>query len=355
MTTNLNEYSDNTCHSAADMVLNICKEEVNTLAKYNIDSNNPLDLFELGESSYGDTLKRILKIKEEHSDWTKWVSDYLKTDRKNYLSRFNFWADGRCGRPNMFITVDTTDLVVVLGHKHSQALILDAFNPTEANWVPIKNLVPVFLDSNHKVTTKQMNAFKNAVSPSIKKIQETFGKSITNSGTVEHTPTQKTEWASTKFTNTESNEYKEESEDMKKSFTKGMFQTNKDALKQVGYLNAGRASNKVLKEAVSPFIRMAFKPSFMQRMVMKMLKIQDPAEKLLQSEYSDVVCSQLAQAIIELKGVEDEHVREVTKAGIVYSSLKLSEKIPFEEMMDKAVDKITEQSESVFKKIKESK
>lgn len=344
MATHLNKFTYQEAVNLAKVTIFKCKDEVHDLSTYNIDNNNPLDIFDVKSTNYFNKLRTILKI-NNNLDWEGWVSDYLKSDRKNYWRRFEFWCQGRDGNPNIFITTYSTDLVIVLGYKGDLALVIDTFNPLEPKWVKLKSLVPVFLDAKVNITPLQNKDFLQSVSPKIKKIRETFKTLLNTNGAPEY----KNNWVSEEFT-------KQESEDMKNTkFTSGMFQTNKEALKEVGYLNAGRASNKILKEAVSPFVRMAFKPNFMQRVAMKLFKIENPADRLLKSEYSDLICAQLAQAIIELRGVENEHVREVAKAGIVYSTLKISEKFPLEEMMDKAVDVIEKESKDVVAKIKDRK
>lgn len=145
---------------------------------------------------------------------------------------------------------------------------------------------------------------------------------------------------------------KEESTMSKASQVKtGMIETNKDALKAVAYLNAGRASNKLIKESLRPMLNMMFKPTFMQKIGMKLFKMENPVDVALKSTMSDLFCAQLAQAIVELKGVENEHVREVTKSGITYAGLKVSELVPFEQAMDDVVAKLEQGAEGIVSKI----
>lgn len=139
---------------------------------------------------------------------------------------------------------------------------------------------------------------------------------------------------------------KEEGKKMK------FIDTQKDVLSEVGKLQAGRASNKVIKEAVRPLIKMAFKPSFMQRIGMVLFGIQDPTEKFLKSPASDFVCAQLAQLIIDTRGIDNEKVRMVVKSGIVYSGNKLADEIPFEETIDKVVAELSSKADGVFDRLK---
>ncbi|QKN84802.1 hypothetical protein KNV05_gp153 [Vibrio phage River4] len=131
----------------------------------------------------------------------------------------------------------------------------------------------------------------------------------------------------------------------------GMINVNKEALKQVGYLNAGRASNKLIKESVRPLLNVMFKPTFMQKIAMKLFKMENPVDVALKSGLSDLLCAQMVQAIVEIKGVENEYVREVTQAGITQAGYELSKSIPFEDAIDKVVANLEKGAEGIVSKI----
>ncbi|QIG66454.1 hypothetical protein KNV09_gp149 [Vibrio phage Athena] len=131
----------------------------------------------------------------------------------------------------------------------------------------------------------------------------------------------------------------------------GMINVNKEALKQVGYLNAGRASNKLIKESVRPLLNVMFKPTFMQKIAMKLFKMENPVDVALKSGLSDLLCAQMVQAIVEIKGVENEYVREVTQAGITQAGYELSKSIPFEDAIDKVVANLEKGAEGIVAKI----
>lgn len=131
----------------------------------------------------------------------------------------------------------------------------------------------------------------------------------------------------------------------------GMANANKEALKQVSYLNAGRASNKLIKESVRPLLNVMFKPTFMQRIAMKLFKMENPVDVALKSGLSDLACAQIVQAIVEIKGVENEYVREVTQAGITQAGYELSKAIPFEDAIDKVVANLEKGAEGIVAKI----
>ena len=141
----------------------------------------------------------------------------------------------------------------------------------------------------------------------------------------------------------------------KSTIKSGMVNANKDALAAVAYLNAGRASNKLIKEACRPILNAMFKPTFMQKLGMKLFKMENPVDVALKSTMSDLICAQLVQAIIEIKGVEDQHVRTVAQSGITYAGLKVSELIPFEKAMDDVVAKISEGAAGIVGNLKKNK
>lgn len=148
-------------------------------------------------------------------------------------------------------------------------------------------------------------------------------------------------------------EFKQESKEMKNTdqLKRGMVEVNKEALTSVAYLNAGRASNKLIKEAVRPLLNAMFKPTFMQRIAMKLFKMENPVDVALKSSLSDLACAQLAQAIVEIRGVENEYVREVTKAGITQAGYELSKAIPFEQAVDELVSKLEGGAEGIVSKL----
>ncbi len=138
-------------------------------------------------------------------------------------------------------------------------------------------------------------------------------------------------------------------EDM--NFKQAFVGTQKSALAQVSALQAGRASNKVIKEAMRPLVSSFFKPNFMQRIAMKLFGIQNPTDKFMASDASDMVCAQLAEIIVQVRGVEDENVRKVTEAGIVYAGNKLADNIPLEATIDSVVEKLVQGAGEVAGKI----
>ncbi|AFB83952.1 hypothetical protein F404_gp095 [Vibrio phage pVp-1] len=131
----------------------------------------------------------------------------------------------------------------------------------------------------------------------------------------------------------------------------GMINVNKEALKQVGYLNAGRASNKLIKESIRPLLNAMFKPTFMQKIAMKLFKMENPVDVALKSGMSDLLCAQMVQAIVEIKGVDNPYVRQVTQAGITQAGYELSKAIPFEDAIDKVVENLEKGAEGIVAKI----
>lgn len=128
----------------------------------------------------------------------------------------------------------------------------------------------------------------------------------------------------------------------------GMVAANKQAFGMAASMQTGRANNKVIKEAVRPLVKLMFKPSFMQRILAKLFKTENPIDKFLDSPYGSLFAAQLAQGIVTMKGVENENVKKVTVGGIAYAYNELADEIvPLEKAIDSVVDKISEAAKLV--------
>ncbi len=130
----------------------------------------------------------------------------------------------------------------------------------------------------------------------------------------------------------------------------GMVAGNKEALGLATKLQAGRANNKVIKEAVRPLVKLMFKPSFMQRILAKFFNVENPIDKFLDSPYGGLFAAQVAQAAIAAKGVENERVKAVVVGGLAYSYNELGDKlIPIDLAIDSVVSKLTETADKFVK------
>lgn len=130
----------------------------------------------------------------------------------------------------------------------------------------------------------------------------------------------------------------------------GMVSGNKEALGMATKLQAGRANNKVIKEAVRPLVKLMFKPSFMQRLLAKVFRTENPIDKFLDSPYGGLFAAQVAQAVVSAKGVENEKVKAVVIGGLAHSYNELGDKlIPIDTALDSVVKTLTETAEKFTK------
>ncbi|ASV43515.1 hypothetical protein [Vibrio phage JSF12] len=290
------------------------------------------------------------------SDFYRWAKTAPSKHGFSYLQRFDYWA----GFTNtsskgkvlfMFIDEDVDPAPCIPTTRDGNRATVVSLVDMKSYVVSIYNLMPVFPNS---LTTDGMlraynelvhliNTTKEPISKSAEEV-DYFAQNIAKVSKPEQPPT-----------GSQIKQTTEETEEMKKSVATNMINVNKDALKEVGYLNAGRASNKVIKEACRPLLNLMFKPTFMQKLGMKIFKMENPVDVALKSAVSDVFCAQLVQLIIELRGVENENVREVAKAGIVYSGLQLSQSIPLEEAIDKVVEVLEKEAGEIVSKMQGKK
>lgn len=129
----------------------------------------------------------------------------------------------------------------------------------------------------------------------------------------------------------------------------GMIDANKTAFGMAAQMQTGRANNKVIKEAVRPLVKLMFKPTFMQRLLAKVFRTENPIDKFLDSPYGSLFAAQMAQAVVTARGVENEKVKAVTVGGIAYAYNELGDLIPLEKTIDDVVSKLTEAAEKVVK------
>ncbi|QDF14659.1 hypothetical protein PONTUS_208 [Vibrio phage Pontus] len=129
----------------------------------------------------------------------------------------------------------------------------------------------------------------------------------------------------------------------------GMVDANKTAFAMAASMQSGRANNKVIKEAVRPLVKLMFKPSFMQRLLAKVFRTENPIDKFLDSPYGSLFAAQLAQGVITARGVENEKIKAVTVGGIAYAYNELGDLIPLEKTIDQVIGKLTEAADKVVK------
>lgn len=129
----------------------------------------------------------------------------------------------------------------------------------------------------------------------------------------------------------------------------GMVDANKQAFGMAATMQVGRANNKAIKEAVRPLVKLMFKPSFMQRLLAKVFKRENPIDQFLDSPYGSLFAAQLAQGLVTARGIENEKIKAVTVGGIAYAYNELGDLIPLEKTVDEVINKLTEAAEKVVK------
>lgn len=314
------------------------------------------------------TSKSLRDCKQE--TWQQYCSLLPQND---HLRRFKFWSSDKRGQQPVLFWTYQLGFVEAVDMQDSYVKVVQWSTGT-VHLVNFKKMIPIFwnrmlpvLAGQHKATksdVQQLVQFRqrfrqdpNLVNEKMDDLEETKTFTVNKQPDWDTNPFEKftvsMQDAARAMNNFNKVEILEETNMTKATNIKnGMVETNKEALKAVGFLNAGRASNKVIKEAMRPLLMAMFKPTFMQSMAMKLTGMQNPVEKALEHEAADLFCAELAQLIIELRGVENEDVREVTKAGITYAGVKLSDKVPFEDAIDDVVAKLEEGAAQIIKKVK---
>jgi len=125
-----------------------------------------------------------------------------------------------------------------------------------------------------------------------------------------------------------------------KQIAHNMIEANKEAAKDLAFLNAGRVANKTIKTAMTPILKLLVKPTFMQRAVMKLTGAKDPIEAFLESPISDLLAAEGFKLALEIKGVEQGKLQETANKAIVYAGLQVTDKIPLEGLMDAAIAEV---------------
>lgn len=354
----------------------------------------------------------IISIPNRFSKYTAWSAESPSKHGFSFEQRFDFWAENKKGMEGVAFITEAGRLVLPLYREDDLAYTLDLCSG-DKDVYNIRNIMPLFpravASSNSLSKSKdtfrlfqmgvtQMCAareewlknpdnfrfsqaeqeaiseldedtmwdikpkprpFKDLSAHAQTRAEEQAQKVKQERRAKRNSPANAMAALGAAFSNTATQTFNSElgNEDMTKAtqVKTGMYEVNKEAAKQVGYLNAGRASNKLIKESVRPLLNVMFKPTFMQRIAMKLFKTENPVDVALKSGVSDFFCAQLVQAIIEIKGVENEYVREVTQAGIVQSGYELSKAIPFEEAIDKVVKHLEEGAEGVVAKLAKKK
>ncbi|CAL9981271.1 hypothetical protein VPHD260_0128 [Vibrio phage D260] len=129
---------------------------------------------------------------------------------------------------------------------------------------------------------------------------------------------------------------------MKNTKTDNFIQDQKAIAKEIASLNAGRVSNKVVKEAMRPLVALLFKPTFMQKIAMKVTGAKNPLDEFMNTPYADFVCAQLFKVVIDMRGVDNEHVKKTANSAVIYAGLKVTDELPVEDLIDAAIKQVTD-------------
>jgi hypothetical protein len=291
----------------------------------------------------------ILSIPRGYRQYRDWAFKHPSKNGFDFLNRFDFWAETTGNLEAVpFLNVSTAELVFPICRRRDTVAYL-TIDTGHMYYGTVDTLLPIFpttiegLMREGLLPPSAWSEFKLVMSRvrQLDKLRASFLAS----------PNTKKEKTSFNIEEpVKSKPQESEKEDMKE-VAKGMANVNKEALKAVGYLNAGRASNKLVKEAVRPLLNVMFKPTFMQKIAMKLFNMENPVDVALKSGMSDLLCAQMVQLIVEIKGVENKQVREVSQAAITQAGYELSKAIPFEDAMDKVVEQLEAGAGDIVKKL----
>lgn len=304
--------------------------------------------------------RSIISIPRSEGDYFKWASKLPDKHGYSFDKRVHFWADSKRGLPGVLFLDKNNEVVLPLGVSEGYITCVTSTNVRDFR---VQDVMPIFPRAiMGKVEDRIIAIFTKAIEYRDQLVAKYNKRGETKpKHAVPESWSTVTGWRHDSVNDNiteaelkqEKNSINKEKEDMSKTkqVANGMLNVNKEALKQVGYLNAGRASNKLIKESVRPLLNLMFKPTFMQKVAMKLFKIENPVDVALKSGLSDLACAQLAQALIELKGTENEYVRQVTQAGITQAGYELSKAIPFEDTVDKVVAHLESGAKEIADKI----
>lgn len=134
----------------------------------------------------------------------------------------------------------------------------------------------------------------------------------------------------------------QETNTMKNAKADNFIQDQKAIAKEIASLNAGRVSNKVVKEAMRPLVALLFKPTWTQKLAMKLTGAKNPLDEFMNTPYADFLCAQLFKAVIDMREVANVHVKKTANSAVIYAGLKVTEELPVEDLIDKAIKQVTD-------------
>lgn len=333
--------------------------------KTSLDPNIPSDGSQL-LFQYRNTLK----VKNTKQTWHDWVLSDETRDGYSIIDRFRGWASPRPFSPVVFCLLNNNAVrkgyyVVInkVSDTGAAECIVSDGNVAFKEEYHISELVPVFVTKLGGSTTlgsrvadnvKNIKLLRDSIdielSTETRDDLEDANKYHTDPHTGRTFATLKTfdgEIINKSALKNSTNPAGNDNMKIQNTKTERFVETQKKALEQVAYLNAGRVSNKVVKEAMRPIVALLFKPTLIQKMAMKLTGAKNPLDDFMNTPFADLLCAELFKLALEMRDVENQKVHRVANNAIVHAGLKVTEKIPVEELIDSAISQVTDKLKDI--------
>ncbi|CAL9997869.1 hypothetical protein VPHD3_0134 [Vibrio phage D3] len=337
--------------------------------KHALDPNVPTD-----GSQLLFRYRQTLRVQNHRQSWHDWVLKGEQRDGYSIVERFKGWASSNPFPSVVFCTIQNNKIrkgyYAVIESVTSDGIascIVSDGNVSYRDQYNITGLIPIFVGklggsatlgkkiSDHVGSIK---ALRNEIDKERKSAPETrddLEESVAYS--VDPYTGQRHSKLKTfdgkiirKATLTNSTILADKGNDNMKTpntKTERFVETQKKALEQVAYLNAGRVSNKVVKEAMRPIVALLFKPTFVQKLAMKLTGAKNPLDDFMDTPFADLLCAELFKLALEMREVDNQKVHRVANNAIVHAGLKVTEKIPVEDLIDGAISQVTDKLKDI--------
>tara|TARA_Y100001956_G_scaffold75879_1_gene84410 strand:+ start:3205 stop:4275 length:1071 start_codon:yes stop_codon:yes gene_type:complete len=311
--------------------------------------------------------KQTLRVKDtQGTNWADWVNSGASRDGYGMEARFKGWGFNSPFPAVPFVFLDYMDRVVpgvlavlVSTPKNGRAVFvtIDHSGEIKENTRALTNAAPVFVNKiggANKVArdaaelcSQVQKIFNTEVRDDLDSSSFDAGNGgnpwVVNEPRNPFTSAEAPDHKQYKIKVTDNNKFKlEETNTMKNTKTDNFIQDQKAIAKEIASLNAGRVSNKVVKEAMRPLVALLFKPTFMQKIAMKLTGAKNPLDEFMNTPYADLLCAQLFKVVIDMREVDNVHVKKTANSAVVYAGLKVTEQLPVEDLIDNAIKQVTE-------------
>ncbi|CAM0091801.1 hypothetical protein VPHD51_0133 [Vibrio phage D51] len=316
--------------------------------------------------------KQTLRVKDPRDSWSDFMHRAEGRDGFNMEQRFNGWASSSPFPAVPFVQVDSADhirtdqiLVVLTPVVNNSVWVASIGDNHTVRVAPahFRSLIPIFankLGGSPRIgrdlaerCARIRKAYKNAgndftlagtekrddlVSGEAKITGTTHAAdALGNFGLAINSTTQ-----AFQLNTTTSKILTEENTNMKNIKADNFINDQKEIAKEIASLNAGRVSNKVVKEAMRPLVALLFKPTWTQKLAMKLTGAKNPLDEFMNTPYADFLCAQLFKAVIDMREVDNVHVKKTANSAVIYAGLKVTEELPVEDLIDKAIKQVTD-------------